>query len=72
MNKDENLRKATQVLIEVTRKYVAPGIPDVDNAVLGAEIALRTHAYCTERPRYPHADEVEAALRTEMENNITS
>lgn len=59
MNKTENLRKSTEHLINVVRQYVAPGLPEVDNALLGAELALRAHAHCTV-PRYPHADEFEA------------
>jgi len=60
MNMIKELQTQLENLIKVTRQYVAPGIPEVDEALLSAEITL---GVSQRKPlfTYPHADAVEAA-----------
>ena len=66
ISQEESLSSALENLAHITRQYIAPGIPMIDAALVQADVALTFYRKEQEnklnRPRYPHADEIEAHI----------
>jgi hypothetical protein len=58
MDMTKSLQMKIERLMRVTRKYIAPGIKEVDEALLGAKITLAISKR-PPHPTYPHADLIE-------------